>query len=856
MSEQFTVAPLGLLTQPNKLGVYPEGAMSVADSLVMRAPARLTQMRTPELWSAGSGLGFAASSVCTFPLNPGYLHVASGTGFPNATRFGLMDAAGASLGFLTPINGAFPSRARCRPFLFRGHLFIQTTTGLCVLDALDGSDLTLRWAQLPQPLVSFLSTLSGNSVDAASVVGYCAVIRRVMSDGYELISAPSPILRYWALSASAPGISVFWENNVNGGVIAGDYIDIYRTRQASAPTNNLNVNPGTTVYRIISRTITSAEATAGAIFSPNLQDLAGADEIVGDELYSNPGQETLQGIRLCPPIAQCSAEYKGTILYGNITQPGEWVTSWPGGFGYLGFTGSARVSGIGARPMSSGTFTSGNPTITAVSAADMIGIVPGQTLYDGGTRVPVSPKPTIVSVTASTITMSANALSSGAATGSFEIRDTLEIDGTQVVTFGFLESMWKEFGGFGIPITGAATTAYRWIAQEPFLYYEGLGTYTDSKTFGQGIAISPQRSAQNTNGLSVRGTNGQNYSPPIPEISATAKRFDPVVKKNILQWSWDQQPESVSPAAYTPVGSGEIYALATTRDATWIFASDGLWRLTGYGTRPSGLQANYRIDLIDRTLILAGPNAFAVLRDAVFAYTNIGLVKISDDAGVAPISRGIIGDLLPGRYWIEDDDICMAADEVLDEVWLNITSGNFDAGSGAANCFIWSDIYQVFTKLAQLNSVTPLLQSMAFDRAQGLMQMGAGQTDVSTGPRLFRHNPAVASFNAWQMDFQPQYGSEPKSTKQWGEMCVIFDPSNNGKVIVPRFNGVNYASDTLRQYANQPDSRAFFGVDIEAPAVANALAPGMSGTGPSTTQADFRGLIMNYEVISDSDVYR
>jgi hypothetical protein len=287
----------------------------------------------------------------------------------------------------------------------------------------------------------------------------------------------------------------------------------------------------------------------------------------------------------------------------------------------------------------------------------------------------------------------------------------------------------------------------------------------------------------------------------------------------------------------------------------WIFASDGLWRFSGYGTRPSGIQANFRVDLIDKTLILAGPNAFAVLRDAVYAYTNIGLVKISDASGVQPITRGVIGDLLPGRYWIEDDDISMAADEVLDEVWINVVTGNFETNTASSNCFIWSETYGVFTKLAQNPGPGDTLQQLAFDRFQGLMIQGVGAGGTTGSPRTMRHDAAVASFNAWTADFQPQYGPDPMSSKQWGAMMVVADPASAAKQITPRFNGTAYASNPLVLYPNTKDARANFGVDIDAPAWANVLQPGLSGAA-ETTVTELRGIAMQYEPIDEQQVFR
>lgn len=840
MTTEFTISPIGLLTQANKLGIYPQGAMSRADGLAMRAPGKLTPLPLTALFITAPVIGTFTTVCAALPLGTSkILMIQSTSGQPNATNYYLGDSVTAALTTITRVESQVATRARSRNSLvFRGKLFSMTTTGLMVLDALDGSITAYRWAQVPQPYLGIVAQ-AGESIDAEQTVGYSAVISRKQVDGYELVGAPSPVTR--AKSGASPVsafMTVYMPKTPAGrpNVAIGDIVTIFRTKQISSPFSTPgNYNPGTTVYAIGTHVLTSGDVSSGQF---NFEDKAQANQIVGRELYSNPGQETLQSVRFIPPVAKCVAEFNSFVFYANITEPGSWSASWPGGSGDLPAlsTDPERLNGVGSRA-ASGTFTSGTNTITAMAATVIGGLVPGMFVFDGGVHLPFPTFLTITAVGVNTITLSGNTIGTSGIFPFFTA-DALEVDGVNYV-FDDLQGLLAGIGGLG-------SNWYQVVTDEPL-----PSKSTGELSFGQRIQMVPYRATQNSYGMTIRGTHGVNYDPPIPEYNQAVATFVSVVRKNLLKWCWEQQPESVSPSTFAFIGSGEIYALATTRDVMWIFTETGLWRFTGYGTRPSGIQANFRVDLIDRTLILAGPNAFCVLRDAVFAYTNIGLVKISDAVGVQPISRGRIGDLLPGRYWVEDDDVYMTADELIDEIWLNINTGNFEGGTGVSDCFIWSEQYGVFTKLGARNAAPTVLQTLDFDRFQGKLALGVGGSTTGAST-LFRFG---TTYNAWTADFQPQYGPDPVSSKQWGEMTVMCDPASAGKQITPRFNDIAYGSNPLVQYPQQNDSRAFYGVSIEAPAVANTLAPGISGAAEATI-TELRGIAMKYDQLSEEKVFR
>jgi hypothetical protein len=802
----------------------------------MSAPGKLVPFRQSTAFIPGvSVAGGRNSYLALFPLGPRVFFAGrSASGSPLLTSGQwLGDHAGNTWVSVTPVDGQqlVRSRAQSGMMLFRGRLFLLYEGGVGVLDALDGSVTATRWAQLPQPLINFVFPNTGApSQTLGTVVSYAAILRRKYSDGYELISPASPIQRYYQTSPSGQknNISVTLQSPSQ----AGDILEIYRSREVAAPGPTADTESGTTLFMCASVTLPAG------VGSYAVADPGAPNQIIGRELYTNPGQETLQSSGFPPPVAKCFAAFKGYAFYANAQEAGAFTLAFPGGFGPL-TTADQRLAGFGTRTLT-GNLTNGSNTVTGISAADIVGIKKYQFVLHP--NVPGfsynTPTTYITSVGASSFTMSAAATATQAAT-EINLNDVVELYGVRLAA-GTLNQLFACIGVSSI-LPPLAVTVDKTVGDDGML------------VFGQRMSISPYRSPPNGNAINARATNAANLVPIPADLSADApaQTYSATWRANKLMWSWEQQPERCPVGNYAFIGSGEIYALATTRDVMWIFASDGIWRFTGYGTRSSGIQANWRVDLVDRTVVLAAPSAYCVLRDAVFAYTNIGLVKVSDEVGVKPLTRGVIGDLLPGRRWIDSDDITMAADDDNDRVFLNVTTGDNDAGTLVSDCYVWSEQYGVFTKLSQWVSGPSTLMRVAYDRVNGGLLVGLGNINT-----LYTYwiDPAGTQFAAATGDFQPQYGPDPGSSKQWIEMCAMFDKASAGKLVTPRFNGVAYDANALVQYPLQDDARSYFGVSMEAPAVANLLAPGFS-IPPQNTITELRGLAMRYELIAEEPLF-
>lgn len=856
--------PLGLITQPNELGQYPAGAMSLADNLVARAPGELVVRQQDQ--SYGNFTGTISTDYPAAFVFTGFqaLLIEASTVGNNAQALwhdGAAVSAGAMPGDLAAMYTAQSGWGQF--VIFRNRLFLCSESDVLVFDSLNPSSSALRAARrcgMPQPIISnIFFTGSGQAAGGNTVCGYGALIKRTYSDGYEIISPPSLLQRFANSSTYDPDVTVALAGSglIDGGwqipnVQVGDVVELYRTQGLTYNSfNNVNeLDPGTTMYLVASVTLSSADVAAGFL---TIHDNAKLGKVgdsfggLGRPCYTNPGQVGLEGVNIPPPAAKRIATYKGRMFYANYATPGDVTVAYHGGFGMLGQPApgqagvEARANGIGTRPLSSGTSTSGSPTVTGVSANDMIGVVPGQR-FDAQNWSFLTTY--VQSVGANTITMTRNATITGATSLGHFIVDQIE----------------SSLGGTA-NLYDAGNFRYRYAASARTLVDSNLVTFDQAFYFTN--LFTP------TGNLSLRATNGQNYDPKLPLITAvnnagvvtgaTPQTFPPKQFKNGLRWSKDQQPEHVPPSNEIFIGQGEIYGMYSTRDALWIFASDGLWRLSGTMTRV-GQQVDVRVDPVDSTLILAAPTAGCVLRDSVYAYTNRGLVRV-DDNGVMEISDMRVGDLLPGAVWTTQPLYILSADEANDDIYISIRT-SLAKTTTASTTYVYSTLYNIFTNLDALRLVTTgrlsCISRYWFDKVQQSLFTVGGAATIDIANRI-TNTGSISNLIA-TVDFQPIYGQDPFMLKQWIDCTVVFGSEAAGKLSTnPRWDGV---VNTIGSGANAPrlstsgkDARINFGVPRSV-AVGNMITFGIEVPASTLFVYTLKGVSFRFEWLTDQQVLR
>jgi hypothetical protein len=840
--------PLGIITQPNQYGQYPVGALSAANGCAIRNPGIL---ETLPVWIQLGSQTFPGNVVyCVLAPNSSQMMViyfSSGTW--DYIWINVLTGAVTQAFQVVSIDGGFsgqtiPSDGRFSWTQSRSRILITTIPGIVVFDSTDPSTAPLsrsRRAGLQPPALFSLVQTHGVTDTALLTLTAChctALLRRKYADGYEIVSAPTSatLVRNDSVTTADISHTVEFYGDTAGENIAGDVIEIYRTKSQAVTTTG-GTNTGSDFFLALNYTLTAADITAGFVV---LRDST-PDTGLGEALYTNAGQSGAASAALPSPTSKIIATFKSYTFYLNRTDPPTLLFRTPVywgdmGLGTSGAPANVRLSGIGKRSVK-GTAASGNPTLTAVAAADIVGIVIGQLVMNTVNPFPANAR--VTAVGASSITFSANATSSGTAQ-QVDIADAFEMNGVlsgspfEVATFDDFAGRVNLPPGF----TGQHHYAYCLDRVYPSSL---IGTISTPSTFpASNVVLSNNVLDINSVPMTVRATNGHNYIPQLPrlELNETALSIPTTTALNGFSWSEENQPENVPSLNTAFAGSGEIYAAFATRDALWIFASDGLWRLSGTGG-DVGSGFDWRVDPVDSTISIAGPQAGCVLRDTVFAYTNRGLVSIDSSGFIKEISWGRVNDQLPGPpwsapSWSDTTQVWLVADETNDEIIIKET------GITAGRVWVYNILTDTFTKDFVANFTGAL--AMTYSRVR------QANIAVSSGTHaLFVTDPT--QYQALNFSYQAVYANDPFAQRHWQQADFVFDTTASPGSITLNFfaNGVSSGQRPVTANANTGTlTRTSFSITKEAPAIANAMRLGLAATSGTFAVVRVFGASMQY----------
>lgn len=821
LPRQTITAPIGLVTQPNQYNQYPSGAGRIVRNLVMRNPGELVQ--APDVQSVQS-VGAANNIIHKLaPLDDGHVysfHENSGTWSVRENNNSVTWIANNAA--VSSESNAFPANGKVSWARVAERMLVNASAGFLVCDYMAPNSVGergLRHAGLCQPILQysgdpFVDDGAGWLADN-QMVGYTCCFVREFADGYKLRSVRSPPIKIRPISGTGPYNIQLIANWSDNALVVGDQVELYRTDTLN--TDSDLADPGDVFKLILTITLTSSNISNAFVTVKDVQpNVAGTLEAAGDELYSNPGQEGSTYENRRPPMAACVASFKGFAFYGNTTERAKFTFSVPGGWGSQAYAVDAGLAvatfkkyGIGTRT-GSGTITNGSPTVTSVSTADMVGVVVGQN-WGGGAQF--AGTATVVSVGATSFTMSANASSGGSG---WVLYDVMEINGTK---YPWIDALF---------VSGLLDGLYEMTLDQTIALL--------SNDFLSAFEMSLERNYPpfNTN-ITVRATNGANYSPVLPEIGATVKTIAPLVRKNRIQWSKEQQPEHCPSASEDFVGFGEIYSMRATRDAIWIACSDGLFRLSGHaGAFGHG---SWQVDYANSSLLLAAPQASTTMNEFWYGYTNIGFVEVDSAGNWLNLSDKFIGDLLPGQKYSATRSIVVECNEKDQEILVQLG----DNGAGSSNTvYVFNTKQRGWTTLggngANLSNITALAMQRSPSSGEPRVLFGVSPLAGGTPSYSGWNNPT--SFLAHELRLQPIYGDEPLELKRWLWADYLFDMGSNGKQITPQWNGITFGGNvTIEAFDQGAYARA--GCPREV-ARSHSISPGFLGASGST-QSRFQG---------------
>jgi hypothetical protein len=853
IKQTLVVKPLGVITTPNEMGQYPVGAMdmsqrpfAIRDPGKLVSPGRMSSLiGVPAITGPATKMVLCANSLQMLGV---YLSNAA-TWRYNWTQYGAAvssDAAFGAFGFWSGLI-AFPTDGRMNFTRNRNRPILNGTTFAAVWDYEDPSSAAQRSPRLagvPPPVCQTVTASSAGPVDLGT--RHCSLVvvyRKAFPDGYELTSPPSAALQFGGPANNTLGILVS-VSPAPAVIAAGDWVDVYRT--LSQP--NDGATPGTntgSVYRLsTSHQITSAEAVAG-----NFQVLdTTLDTALGEFLYTNASEGTADAAHLPPPAAKCLSTFKGCTFYLNCTDPASLTLNvstamafaLPSSFPY------ARAHGIGTRNVT-GNVSTGSAVISSISAADMVGILLNMQSVDsrfGGSA-------TVTAVGATTITMSANSTATATAT-QVPISDVIEI-ATSLNSVHHVIQEWNDFAASA----PQGVSIYAQDLSLPDTTKVGLSAGASAYP-AEGWTVAGSRTLDGS--FTIRATHGDEYVPKLPriELNETALTVSPdPARKNGVSWSEPQQPESVPSVNTTPVGSGEIYAAEATRDALWIFASDGLWRLSGTGgSAKTGY--DWRVDPVDTTLILSAPRATCVLNDVVYAYTNRGLVAIGSDGTITPLSRSVVDATVGGPPWLANYEYTLIADERFSEIIFINGVVNGESSTQALSYNVITGCWTLPIHTSDLEAITEGVFVRAFPSpAVNRTVFFTKNTGFNSGAGAYvceRGNPTLLGAG-----FQPIYGESPFGLTRWIEAEFATLQSSGTATYQLGVNGKTPRVSTART-ANAVDAagrrRVAFGFSREDPAVSPSVNVQAICTITDGQVVALEGIAITYEQTSGRRTFR
>lgn len=624
MAQDMHIKPGGLFTDPSAVSSAPPGALRRADNVVIRRDGVAQPRPGFEAVTVSAYNGDSYDVIALIPYDGELLALVQGGGTTGqATRW--VSNLGATVRHRVlneiPFYDTFPFAAEARQ-----NLYLTTSYGITRISGggrvdSDDSATSKAWEQAGNP-ASLAVTVSdsgvaGTTLVTGSVIAYRVTVRTSrIGNPLDVMSSPSGRAVYKNVSGATrnPVLTVVFPEQV----LAGDVLEVYRSPVTTADT------PDDNMQLVTSYTLLSTDITAGYwSFTDGV-----AVEALGKFLYTSPNQEGLVAANYLIPRAKDVALFRGALFGANLQHSySETVTYDMGG------TALTTDTGIGRRTKTTCRRTNGSAVITVTNTTGLrVGqILSARSSWSGSGVVRITSIATNTSVTMNTTW-------TGASDGmdvSLTFKDTICVDGD-----------YYDATSPGTMVAGVVTqyATTDGVVDDPLWTATVIGDGQRYRSDGADWTIAnaqvvfsylfPYKGTAPT----IWATHGDEYKPALPITSGFARNMESESIANGLAWSKDGQPEHW-PLGYATRVGGEthpILRIVPTRDALWIFKTDGIWRLTGSGP------PNWRIDPVDMTTYLLAPKAVAVMDDVVYAWTNKGVVAVSD-AGISRVSALAIG---------------------------------------------------------------------------------------------------------------------------------------------------------------------------------------------------------------------
>lgn len=296
MSQTLTLKIAGLYTHPNTLSSAPDGALAVADNIVIDRENEAEPRRGfDRLTYSYSNNADRASKLFTYQDKILSHYTGDKLAYYNDAS-GWIDYSG---------TYTAPTSAKIRAAEANNNFYFTTSSGIKLLDVYNGSVMSagmVKGLDVTASLTGASGFLANNTQVAYRVVwGYKDVNNNLV------LGAPSQ--RSVVSNSAGATRDVSLVITVPSSITANDFFQVYRSGQSASSTTEPNdemqlvyeANP--TAGEITARSITFTDSTP--------------DDLRGASLYTNSTQEGLAQSNEEPPFAKDVASFKNCLFFGN-----------------------------------------------------------------------------------------------------------------------------------------------------------------------------------------------------------------------------------------------------------------------------------------------------------------------------------------------------------------------------------------------------------------------------------------------------------------------------------------------------------------------------------------------------------
>jgi hypothetical protein len=619
VSQQIALKLSGLSTDPNPLGSVPEGALIVAENVVVDKQDVL------ELRRGFNRYGNAFPLTGDEQLNSNYVFqsrmiVSYGTSIAYDS-----DGLGTWVNYtneFSPPDNAYKMRSVQQ----NKNFYLTTSSGVYKLPAYNHYFVP---AGAPQSIGGTLALTTGSFFETNNQVAYRIVFGYTDENGNLILGAPcAPIVI--SNSGAAQGVNV--TGFIPDEAIAGYFYQVYR----SAQSGGLAISPNDELGLLIQNSLAAADITNGYfIFYDNVPDAAR-----GASLYTSPSQEGISQSNYPPPLCVDMCLFNNSVFYFNTTSKANFLLTM---LSTGGTTSTALSTGVGYYAITCNT-TNGSNILTSVVGLGT-NIVVGQLIQ--GLGIPASLFVVSYDAGASTLTMTGSANSDQTGT-TLTCSDLINVNGTGVTPYFIAGSANNptsrtfEVSSTGNPAVDIQATAINFVNvfnQSTNADTLGLYAFYDSTPDEFAGQIIFQSRTNIDPDVTFSSTKPNGFFPALPVATPPAMAID--YYPNYVYFSKPQQPEAVPLVNYIPIGSADKAILRgiALKDSIVVLKEDGIYRITGEDV------TNFRTTLFDNTVVLIGPESAVAFNNQIYCYSNQGVIAINDN-GVAVISRPIESTLL------------------------------------------------------------------------------------------------------------------------------------------------------------------------------------------------------------------